>query len=106
MRGTPSLPVLAFLCLIASATVRADDRVHLTQYGYPAQSDELKEKYRSGPCEVEREQKRDDEYKMERKCKGGPPGYERKEKYRDGPCKVEREWKEDGEFEEKIECKR
>jgi len=67
---------------------------------------EHKEKFRSGPCKIEREVKRDGEYKEERKCKGGPRGYEHKEKYRDGPCLIERKWDEDGEYEEKVECKR
>ncbi len=106
MLGKPSLAVIAFLCFMASPAVHAGERVHLAQYGYPGQSDEFKEKFRSGTCEIEREQKRDGEYKLERKCKGGPPGYERKEKYREGPCKVEREWKESGEYKEKLECER
>ena len=67
---------------------------------------EYKEKFRSGPCKIEREVKRDGEYKEVRKCKDGPRGYERKEKYRDGPCLIERKWDDDGEYEEKVECKR
>jgi hypothetical protein len=104
MRGQPSLAVFAFLCLMTSPAVHADESVHLAQYGYPGQRNEYKEKFRNGPCEVEREQKRGGEYKQERKCEGGPIGYERKEKYRDGACKVEREWKRSGEYEEKVEC--
>jgi len=92
----------ALLWLTAAPAARADDR------GYPSayRGGEYKEKFRSGPCEIEREQKRDGEYKEERKCKGGPRGYEQKQKYRDGPCLIEREWKDDGEYEEKVECKR
>jgi len=104
MRGNRSLAVFTFLCFLASPTVHADERVHLAQYDHSSQSDEFKEKFRSGSCEIEREQKSGGEYKLERKCKGGPPGYERKEKYREGPCKVEREWKRSGEYEEKVEC--
>ncbi|NSX13788.1 hypothetical protein HTY52_06800 [Cupriavidus taiwanensis] len=89
---------VSLLCLMTSSLVQADDRDY--------RRGEYKEKFRSGGCEVEREQKRDGEYKEERKCKGGPRGYEQKQKYREGPCLIEREWKRDGEFEEKIECKR
>jgi hypothetical protein len=45
---------------------------------------------------VEREHKRDGEYKEERKCKGGPRGYEQKQKYREGSCLIEREWSATG----------
>ncbi|WP_354683937.1 hypothetical protein [Cupriavidus necator] len=97
------LPVvsLALLCLMATSAARADERDH----SHYRERGEYKEKFRSGRCEVEREQKRDGEYKEERKCKGGPRGYEQKQKYREGPCLVEREWKNNGEYEEKVECK-
>lgn len=71
---------------------------------------EYKEKFREGPCRVERELKRDGSYKEERECKGGrdtPYRHrqgEYEEKYWDGPCKVEREWKRDGSYKEKIDC--
>jgi len=67
--------------------------------------DTYKEEFRSGPCEVKREQKDDGDYKEERKCKGGQRGFEQKQKYREGHCLIEREWKKDGEYEEKVECK-
>jgi hypothetical protein len=76
----------------------------------PQRTGEYKEKFRDGPCKVEREQKRDGSYKEERECKGaGPDRYrhargEFEEKFWDGPCKVEREWKRDS-FKEKIACK-
>ncbi|WER46980.1 hypothetical protein CupriaWKF_05235 [Cupriavidus sp. WKF15] len=83
-----------FLCFfLVSPVTRAD-------------STEYKEKFRDGPCKVERKQKGDGEYKEKRKCKGGPPGYEQKQKYREGPCLIEREWKDNGDYEEKVECKR
>ncbi len=101
------LAALVLLCLIASLAARADERVD-TDYphGSRVRVGEFKEKFRSGPCKIEREQKRNGEYKEVRKCKGGRQGYEQKEKYRDGPCLVEREWKANGEYEEKVECKR
>jgi surface antigen len=73
---------------------------------------EYKEKFRDGPCKVERELKRDGSYKEERECKGGGKGRhkhrggEYEEKFWDGPCRIEREWKRDGSFKEKIECRR
>lgn len=104
MLRTPAAAVSLLLCLMAPSPAQADDRDY--PGGYRHGGGEYKEKFRSGGCEVEREQKRDGEYKEERKCKGGPRGYEQKQKYREGPCLIEREWKRDGEFEEKIECKR
>lgn len=70
IRGQPSLAILAFLCIVTSSSVHADEPVHLAQYGYPNQRNEFKEKFRSGPCEDEREQKSDGKYKQERKCGG------------------------------------
>ena len=89
--STAALTLFLF-CALASPVTHAD-------------GDDYKEKILSGPCKVEREQKRDGEYKEERKCKGGPPGYEQKQKYREGPCMIEREWKSNGEYKEKVECK-
>ncbi len=103
MLRTPAA-VSLLLCLMAPSLAQADDRDY--PGGYRHGGGEYKEKFRSGGCQVEREQKRDGEYKEERKCKGGPRGYEQKQKYQDGPCLIQREWKRDGEFEEKIECKR
>lgn len=90
---------LVLLCLIASSAARSDERDVYRGGG------EYKEKFRSGPCKIEREQERDGEYKEERKCKGGPRGYEQKQKYREGPCLIQREWKSNGDYEEKVECR-
>ncbi|SPC17421.1 hypothetical protein [Cupriavidus oxalaticus] len=92
MARTLPTAILVLSCLIVSPVSHAGG--------------EYKEKFRSGPCKIEREVKRDGEYKEVRKCKDGPRGYERKEKYRDGPCLIERKWDDDGEYEEKVECKR
>ncbi|WP_439685198.1 hypothetical protein MNJPNG_06925 [Cupriavidus oxalaticus] len=92
MARTLPIAILVLSCLIVSPVSHAGG--------------EYKEKFRSGPCKIEREVKRDGEYKEVRKCKDGPRGYERKEKYRDGPCLIERKWDDDGEYEEKVECKR
>jgi hypothetical protein len=105
-KTSPGVLVLAFLGFVASPAARAVEHLYLAQYSYPSQTDEFKEKFRSGNCEVEREQKAGGKYKLERKCKTGQPGFERKEKYRDGPCKIEREWKDRGEYKEKVECER
>lgn len=104
MLRTLAAAVSLLLCLTVPSLAQADDRDY--PRGYRHGDGEYKEKFRSGGCEVEREHKRDGEYKEERKCKGGPRGYEQKQKYREGSCLIEREWKRDGEFEEKIECKR
>ena len=61
-----------------------------------------------GPCKVEREWKKDGEYKDMRECKGLRPHnrhHDQKEVFWDHGCKVEREWKKDGEYKEKRECK-
>ncbi|WP_167525670.1 hypothetical protein [Cupriavidus oxalaticus] len=91
MARTLPTAILVLSCLIVSPVSHAGG--------------EYKEKFRSGPCKIEHEVKRDGEYKEVRKCKDGPRGYERKEKYRDGPCLIERKWDDDGEYEEKVECK-
>jgi len=73
---------------------------------------EYSEKFRDGPCKVERVLKRDGSYREERECKGAgqgpgrPRGGKYEETYWDGPCKVEREWKRDGSYKEKIDCRR
>lgn len=88
-----------------------DDRTGHRWHEDSHEGGEYKEKYRDGPCKVERELKRDGSYKEERECKGseaGPyrhPDGEYEEKYVDGPCKVEREWKRDGTYKEKLDCK-
>ena len=70
---------------------------------------EGKQEFWDGPCKVEREWKKDGEYKDKRECKG-QRGYERhedhKEVFWDRGCKVEREWKQNGEYKDKRECKR
>lgn len=94
--------------LLAGAPVWADQE----ESGYGRhRGGEYKEKFRNGPCKVERELKRDGSFREERECKGVGQGSYRhrrgefEEKYRDGPCKVEREWKRDGTYKEKIDCK-
>ncbi len=69
---------------------------------------EGKEQFWDGPCKVEREWKKDGEYKEQRECKGlqsHDRHHDHKEEFREGRCKVEREWKKDGEYKEKRECK-
>lgn len=64
-----------------------------------------KEEFWDGPCKVEREWKKNGDFKEERKCRGGGEGQpEGKTEFRDGPCKVEREWKENGDFKEERKC--
>jgi hypothetical protein len=112
MRGQLSkLMLVTAVCLATSACAPVvvhrdkDDRDHR-----PYREGEYKEKYREGPCKIEREGKRDGSYKEERECKGvgeGPyrhPRGDYEEKYQDGPCKIEREWKRDGTYKEKIDC--
>ena len=76
--------------------------------GAPALADrdgrEFKEKFRDGPCLVEREGKSDGFYKEQRECRyrAGAPEFE--EKFQDGRCRIEREQKADGTYKEKIEC--
>lgn len=68
---------------------------------------ERKEVFYDGPCKIEREWKKNGEYKEKRECKPRREFRrdERKEKFHEGPCKIEREWKEDGEYKEERECK-
>ena len=69
---------------------------------------EGKQEFQDGPCKVEREWKKDGEYKDQRECKGLWPvdqHHDHKEEFWDGRCKVEREWKKDGEYKDKRECK-
>jgi hypothetical protein len=91
------LRVLGIVGLVAAAVVpaAADRRGH-----------EFKEKYRDGPCLVEREGKSDGSFKEQRECRYRPGAPEFEEKYRDGPCWVEREQKSDGTYKEKIQCDR
>ena len=96
------------LMLTASTAVYADPwRDESGRHG----AREFKEEYRQGNCKVEREYKKDGEYKEKRECKaargaaGRHGGREFKEEYSDGNCKVEREYKKDGEYKEKRECK-
>ena len=58
-----------------------------------------------GDCKVEREWKKDGEYKQKIECGKRPGGREHKVELRDGGCKVVREWKKDGEYNETVECK-
>jgi surface antigen len=109
--GRSVLMLATALCLTTwvSTPVLADHDKDESGHGR-YRGGEYKEKFRDGPCKVERELKSDGSYKEERECKGagggpyGPRGEEYEEKYWDGPCKVEREWKRDGTYKEKIDC--
>lgn len=91
------------LPVLANADSWKDENGHGRKHGHR----EFKEEYRDGNCKVEREGKKDGEYKEKRECKGQMYGRrEFKEEYSDGNCKVEREMKKDGEYKEKRECKR
>jgi hypothetical protein len=102
-RFFPLLPVLmTALPILACADSWKDESAH-GRHGHR----EFKEEFREGNCKVEREGKKDGEYKEKRECKGQKQGRrEFKEEYADGNCKVEREMKKDGEYKEKRECKR
>jgi len=64
-----------------------------------------KEAFWDGPCKVEREWKKNGDYKEERKCEGSDERFrERKEEFWDGPCKIEREWKKNGDYKEERKC--
>jgi stalled ribosome alternative rescue factor ArfA len=65
---------------------------------------EFKEKFRDGPCRVEREGKSDGSYKEQRECRYRPGAPEFEEKFEDGACRIEREQKADGTYKEKIDC--
>ncbi len=108
--------VLLAACLAAAAMsfpalADRDNRGRDDRHRQGPHGVEYKEKFRDGPCRVERELKADGSYKEERECKGvreGPYRHHRgdyEEKFRDGPCKIEREWKRDGTYKEKIDCK-
>ena len=88
------------LLTLSTATWAGNDYHHHEHEG--------KQEFWDGPCKVEREWKKDGEYKDQRECKGLRPHnrhHDQKEEFREGPCKVEREWKKDGEYKEKRECK-
>jgi len=103
MNMNPSRLVTLFLLAALSAATPAmadddddDDR---------GKRRERKEEFWDGPCKVEREWKKNGDYKEERKCKGGDERYpERKAEFWDGPCKVEREWKKNGDYKEERKC--
>jgi surface antigen len=66
---------------------------------------ERKQEFWDGPCKVEREWKKNGDFKEERKCRGSDDRYaERKDEFWDGPCKVEREWKKNGDYKEERKC--
>lgn len=113
-------PFRAWILLLATALLAApvpqgladdDDRRRRGDSHARHDGGERKEKFQEGPCKVEREWKKDGEFKEERECHGvfaGPyyrRGAEYEEKYQDGPCKIEREWKKDGTYKEKMDCK-
>ena len=97
---------LAALCLCtAPAAVLADPDEH-EHRGH--KGGEYKEKFRDGPCKVERTWKRNGKYEEERECASprhyGHRGGEYTEKFWDGNCKVERKWEKNGKYEEEREC--
>jgi surface antigen len=64
-----------------------------------------KQEFWDGPCKVEREWKKDGDFKEERKCQGQGDRYaERKQEFWDGRCRVKREWKKNGDFKEERDC--
>jgi hypothetical protein len=68
-------------------------------------TDEWKEEYWDGPCQIKSESKRD-EFKREIKCKDGIGAQWRgewKSEFRDGPCLIKQDVKRD-EFKEEIKC--
>jgi surface antigen len=90
------------VCLSFSSLALADD----DERGHGRRDKrEFKEEFWDGPCKVERELKKNGDYKEERKCQGGADHFpERKAEFREGPCKVEREWKKNGDFKEERKC--
>lgn len=99
MRGLwRSLLASALLLAGLAATALADDDRRRGRGDH-------KEEFWDGPCKVEREWKRNGDYKEERQCQGGRDRYrDRKTVFRDGPCKVEREWKKNGDYKEERKC--
>lgn len=70
-----------------------------------ADDNDRKQSYWDGRCKVEREWKKNGDYKEERKCDGRVDSRrERKEEFRDGPCKIKREWKKNGDYVEERQC--
>ncbi|MGH6627871.1 MAG: glycine zipper 2TM domain-containing protein [Burkholderiaceae bacterium] len=96
---TPSRLVTLFLLATFGAAGPAladDDRGKRREY---------KEEFWDGGCKIEREWKKNGDFKEERKCDGGNDRYpEGKSEFWDGPCKVEREWKKNGGFKEEVKC--
>ena len=66
---------LATLLAAASFTVFADDDKDESGNDRKYRQREHKTEYRDGNCKVEREYKKNGDYKEERKCKGAPRGY-------------------------------
>jgi surface antigen len=95
MRAT-AIAALFLACAFGADALADDDRERRR---------ERKEEFWDGPCKVEREWKRNGDYKEERKCEGSRDRYPaRKESFRDGPCRVEREWKRNGDYKEERKC--
>lgn len=91
-------PVLVIALACAGPALADDDDRH-------GKSREGKQEFWEGPCKVEREWKKNGDFKEERKCDGLGDRYaEHKEEFRDGPCKVEREWKKNGDYKEERKC--
>lgn len=87
------------ICLAFASPARADD-----DEGHGRR--ESRQEFRDGPCKVEREQKKNGDYKEKRECRGGAEyGREGKEEFRDGGREIKREWKKKGDFKEERKCK-
>lgn len=99
------LAVTAFaVCLSLSPLALADPDKDESGHGRRGKR-EFKEEFWDGSCKIERELKRNGDYKEERKCQGGADHFpERKAEFWEGNCKVEREWKKNGDFKEERKC--
>lgn len=97
MRRAHFLGPILLLMLTCAGPVIADDDDHRGREG--------KQEFWDGPCKIEREWKKNGDFKEERKCEGLGERYaERKEEFRDGLCEVEREWKKNGDYKEERKC--
>ncbi|UBQ43564.1 hypothetical protein [Comamonas thiooxydans] len=77
------LSLLAASILAVPMLAAADDDDDDDRRGYRQR--EYKEEYWDGNCKVEREMKKDGEYKEKRECKGGPVYHRRSPAYAPSP---------------------
>lgn len=74
--------------------------------------DDRKEELHVGACKIEREWKKNGDFKEEHKCDGSRHqnagwGYvlaEGKDEFWEGGCKIEREWKKNGDYKIERKC--